>query len=63
MSTQSHQQSPPSFRPGLFGVGIAQRLAFAVAVIVVLWIAAAWAVTGNAHPQPQLPPPAVATGG
>jgi hypothetical protein len=65
MSPQSPQQSTLSFRPGLFGAGIAQRLAFAAAVIVVLWIAAAWAVTGNAHPQPQLQPtqPPVTAGG
>ncbi|MBL8836456.1 MAG: hypothetical protein JNL66_09430 [Alphaproteobacteria bacterium] len=34
-----------STSPGVFGCGIGPRLAIAVAVVVVLWTAMAWAVT------------------
>lgn len=42
------RQGFPSVSPGIFGTGIFPRLFVAVAVVVVLWTAMAWAVTAPA---------------
>jgi hypothetical protein len=49
--------SRPDYPPksGLFAAGLGARLSVAAAVLVVLWIAAIWAVKNHTHPETDQP--------